>query len=83
MPMSASPDVRRAAIRLELTTTHPGRTVASPLGPQVVGGGTLANFSTVLGPFCDRFAEVEANEDARIRILGRCLGEASTAAQSL
>ena len=34
-------------------------------------GGTLADFSTVLGPFFDRFAEVEPDEDARIRILGR------------
>ena len=44
--------------------------------PEVEIGGTLANFSTVLGPFLDRFAEVEPNEDARIRILGRRLGEA-------
>ena len=49
--------------------------------PEVEIGGTLANFSTVLGPFFDRFAEVEANEDARIRILGRRLGEACIRAE--
>ena len=43
--------------------------------------GTLANFSTVIGPFFDRFAEVEPNEDARIRILGRRLGEAGIRAE--
>ena len=32
--------------------------------PEVEIGGTLANFSTVIGPFFDRFAEVEPNEDA-------------------
>ena len=49
--------------------------------PEVALGGTLANFSTVLGPFFDRFAEVEPNEDARIRILGRRLGEAGIRAE--
>ena len=49
--------------------------------PEVEIGGTLANFSTVLGPFFDRFAEVEPNEDARIRILGRRLGEAGIRAE--
>ena len=43
--------------------------------------GTLANFSTVISPFFDRFAEVEPNEDARIRILGRSLGEAGIRAE--
>ena len=38
--------------------------------------GTLANFLPVIDPFFDRFAEMEPNEDARIRILGRRLGEA-------
>jgi hypothetical protein len=49
--------------------------------PEVAIGGTLANFSTVIGPFFDRFAEVEPNEDARIRILGRRLGEAGIRAE--
>jgi hypothetical protein len=49
--------------------------------PEVEIGGTLANFSTVIGPFFDRFAEVEPNEDARIRILGRRLGEAGIRAE--
>jgi hypothetical protein len=49
--------------------------------PEVAIDGTLANFSTVLGTFFDRFAEVEANEDARIRILGRRLGEAGIRAE--
>ena len=44
-------------------------------------GGALANFSTVLGPFFDRFAEVEPDEDARIRVLGRGLGEAGIRAE--
>ena len=49
--------------------------------PEVEIGGTLANVSTVIGPFFDRFAEVEPNEDARIRILGRRLGEAGIRAE--
>ena len=49
--------------------------------PEVEIGGTLANFSTVLGPFFDRFAEVEPNEDARICILDRRLGEAGIRAE--
>jgi hypothetical protein len=49
--------------------------------PEVEIGGTLANFSTVIGPFFDRFAEVEPNENARIRILGRRLGEAGIRAE--
>jgi hypothetical protein len=40
-----------------------------------------AYFSTILGPFFDGFAEVEANEDARVRILGRRLGEAGIRAE--
>ena len=50
-------------------------------GPEVEIGGTLTNLSTVIGPFVDRFAEVEPNEDARIRILGRRLGEAGIRAE--
>ena len=49
--------------------------------PEVEISGTLANFSTVIGPFFDRFAEVEPNEDARIRILGRRVGEAGIRAE--
>jgi hypothetical protein len=45
-------------------------------GPEVEIDGTPANFSTVIGPFFDRLTEVEANKDARIRILGCRLGEA-------
>jgi hypothetical protein len=48
---------------------------------EVQSGGMLANFSTVLGPFFDRLAEVESNEDARIRIFGRRLGEARIRAE--
>src|SRR5215471_19670576 len=43
--------------------------------------GTLANFSTVSGPFSDSFAEVEPNEDARIRILDRHRGETGIRAE--
>ena len=43
--------------------------------------GSLANFSTVSGPFSDSFAEVEPNEDARIRVLGRGLREAGIRAE--
>ena len=50
-------------------------------GPEVEIGGTLTNLSTVIGPFFDRFAEVKPNEDARIRILGRRLGEAGKRAE--
>lgn len=49
--------------------------------PEVEIGGTLADFSTVIGPFFDRVAEVEPNEDARVRILGSCLGEAGIGAE--
>ena len=49
--------------------------------PEVQIDGTLANFSTVIGPFFDRFTEVEPDEDARIRILGRRLGEAGIRAE--
>ena len=48
---------------------------------QVEIGGTLTDFSTVFGPFFDRFAEVKPDEDARIRILGRRLGEAGIRAE--
>jgi hypothetical protein len=54
----------------------------SVLGPEVEIGGTLTNLSTVIGPFFDRFAEVEPNEDARIRILGRRLREAGITSRS-
>ena len=50
-------------------------------GPEVEIGGTLANLSAVVGPFLDRFAEVEPDEDARIRILGRRLGEGGIRAE--
>src|SRR5215471_2721706 len=43
--------------------------------------GSLANFSTVSGPFSDSFAEVEPNEDARIRILDRHRGETGIRAE--
>src|SRR5262245_5799237 len=49
--------------------------------PEVALAGQLANSATVLGPFFDRFAEVEPNEDARIRILDRRLGEAGIRAE--
>ena len=49
--------------------------------PEVVISGSLADFSTVIGPFFDRFAEVVPNEDARIRILGRRLGEVAIRAE--
>ena len=48
---------------------------------EVAIDGPLANFATVRGPFFDRFAEVESNEDARIRILYRRLGEAGIRAE--
>ena len=61
------------------------RARSSPLNsvhrPEVEIGGTLADFSTVISPFFDRFAEVEPNEDARIRILYRRLGEAGIRAE--
>ena len=43
--------------------------------PQESVGGTLADFVAVRVPFFGRIAEVEPNEDARIRVLGRRLGE--------
>jgi len=44
-------------------------------------GGALANLVTVIIPFFSGFAEVESNEDARIRILDRRLGEAGICAE--
>ena len=60
-----------------------GKTCAhnSVYRPEVQSGGTLANFSTVRGPLFDRLAEVESNEDARIRIFGRRLGKARKRAE--
>ncbi len=43
--------------------------------------GTLSNVSAVVGSFLDRFAEVEADEDARIRVFVRRLGESGIRAQ--
>jgi hypothetical protein len=59
-------------------TLPPGAGPHEPLWhwPQVVSDGTLANLPTLRGTFVGRIAEVEPNEDARIRILGRRLGEA-------
>ena len=39
--------------------------------------GSLPNVSAVVGPFLDRLTEVEPDEDARIRVFGRCLRERS------
>ena len=43
--------------------------------------GTLPDLSAVGGPFFDRLAEVEPDEDARMRILGRSLGEGGIRAE--
>src|SRR5712671_8070028 len=49
--------------------------------PEVEIDGALPNFATVRSPFFNRFAEVESDEDARIRILGRRLGETGIRAE--
>src|SRR4029453_3044316 len=66
------PSALRLSARLRRSVVH---------GPEEEIGGTLANISTVIGPFFDRFAEVDPNEGARIRILVRRLGEAGIRAE--
>src|SRR5215475_8879143 len=61
--------------------TSPHLAHNSAHGLEVEIDGTLANFSTARGPFFDRFAEVEPNEDARICILDRRLEEAGIRAE--
>jgi hypothetical protein len=61
-PRSANPQAGAAKLLTFLGSTptisgngHPHNSVHRP---EVEIGGTLANFSTVFGPFFDRFAEV-------------------------
>ena len=68
--------LKRAVTPVEQSERYVARAHDSAHRPKVEVGGTLPNFSTVIGPFLGRITEVEPNEDARIRILGCRLGEA-------
>ena len=66
---------------VEASTSPASRAYDSLHRSEVQRCGTLANFSTIRGAFFDCFAEVEANEDTRIRVLGRRLREAGIRAK--
>ena len=85
-PVKAVTPIARRPLKIwrEQGPAHPAGMVRSAAysehRPEIVGSDALANFSTVLDAFFDRFAEVKSNKDARIRVLGGRLREAGVRA---
>ena len=85
--LTAPPEKGLGGLRLERPVTDTVPIILAALRERMLGlagelaDGAFTNFATVRGPFFDRLAEVESDEDTRIRILGRRLGETGIRAE--